>query len=141
MGSFKTRQKQMQFYQKREETVCVLHIPLPQLPSAYNLNCFAWPLAPHLPPPLLFSYRYPLFQLYWLLWNFSNSLVMLFPCLCTCNSFSQASVFFFWSVTLSVQFSHSVVSESLRPHGLQHTRPPCPSLSPVTCSNSCPLSW
>ena len=105
MGSFKTRQKQMQFYQKREETVCVLHIPLPQLPSAYNLNCFAWPLAPHLPPPLLFSCRYPLFQLYWLLRNFSNSLVMLFPCLCTCNSFSQASFFFFFFGLLLFQFS------------------------------------
>ena len=41
----------------------------------------------------------------------------------------------------SVQFSHSVVSDSLRPHGLQHARPPCPSLSPRGCSNSCPLSW
>ena len=30
----------------------------------------------------------------------------------------------------SVQFSHSVVSDSLRPHGLQHTRPPCPSSAP-----------
>ena len=40
----------------------------------------------------------------------------------------------------SVQFSHSVVSDSLRPHGLQHTRPPYPSPSPRVCSNSCPLS-
>ena len=40
----------------------------------------------------------------------------------------------------SVQFSHSVVSDSLRPHGLQHTRPPCPSLTPRVYSNSCPLS-
>ena len=31
------------------------------------------------------------------------------------------------------QFSHSVVSDSLRPHGLQHTRPPCPSLTPEAC--------
>ena len=38
-------------------------------------------------------------------------------------------------------FSHSVVSDSLWPHGLQHTRLPCPSLSPGACSNSCPLSW
>ena len=30
----------------------------------------------------------------------------------------------------SVHFSHSVVSDSLRPHGLQHTRPPCPSPAP-----------
>ena len=34
----------------------------------------------------------------------------------------------------SVQFSHSVVSNSLRPHGLQHTRPPCPSPTPATYS-------
>ena len=42
---------------------------------------------------------------------------------------------------LSVQFSHLVVSDSLRPHGLQHTRPPCPSPTPRACSNSCPSSW
>ena len=38
----------------------------------------------------------------------------------------------------SVQFSSSVVSDSLRPHGLQHTRLPCPLPTPETCSNSCP---
>ena len=37
-------------------------------------------------------------------------------------------------------FSHSVMSDSLRPHGQQHTRLPCLSLSPRLCSNSCPLS-
>ena len=36
-------------------------------------------------------------------------------------------------------FSCSVVSNSLRPHGLQHARPPCPSPPPGACSNSCPL--
>ena len=41
---------------------------------------------------------------------------------------------------LSVQFSHSVMSNSLRPHGLQHARPPCPSPTPRIYSNSCPLS-
>ena len=40
----------------------------------------------------------------------------------------------------SVQFSLSVMSSSLWAHGLQHARLPCPSLSPRTCSNSCPLS-
>ena len=40
----------------------------------------------------------------------------------------------------SIQFSHSVVSESLRPHELQHTRPPCPSPAPGVHSNSHPLS-
>ena len=38
-------------------------------------------------------------------------------------------------------FSCSVLSDYLRPHGLQHSRLPCPSLSPGACSNSCPLSW
>ena len=38
-------------------------------------------------------------------------------------------------------FSCSVVSNSLQPRGLQHTRLPCPSPSPRACSNSCPLSW
>ena len=37
-------------------------------------------------------------------------------------------------------FSCSVGSDSLWPHGLQHTRPPCPSPTPGACSNSCPLS-
>ena len=40
----------------------------------------------------------------------------------------------------SAQFSCSVMSYSLRPHGLQHTRPPCPSPTPGVYSNSCPLS-
>ena len=40
----------------------------------------------------------------------------------------------------SVQFSHSVVSDSLRLHGLQHARLPCPSPPPGAYSNSCPLS-
>ena len=38
------------------------------------------------------------------------------------------------------QFSHSVVSNSLRPHGLQNARLPCPSPTPGACSDSCPLS-
>ena len=40
----------------------------------------------------------------------------------------------------SVQFSHSVVSDSLRPHGPQHARPSCPSPSPRVRPNPCPLS-
>ena len=40
----------------------------------------------------------------------------------------------------SVQFSHSVVSDSLWPHELQHTRPPCPTPTPGVNSNSCPSS-
>ena len=40
----------------------------------------------------------------------------------------------------SVQFSHSVVSDSFWPHGLQHTRPPCPSSTPRVYPNSFPFS-
>ena len=40
----------------------------------------------------------------------------------------------------SVQFSCSVVSDSLRPHELQHTRPPCPSPTPGVHPDSCPSS-
>ena len=41
---------------------------------------------------------------------------------------------------ISFQFSRSVVSNSLWPHGLQHARPPCPSPTPRVYSNSCSLS-
>ena len=41
---------------------------------------------------------------------------------------------------ISVQFSLSVVSDSLRPHESQHTRPPCPSPTPRVHSDSCPSS-
>ena len=41
----------------------------------------------------------------------------------------------------NVQFSHSVVSNSLRPHESQHTRPPCSSPTPGVYSNTFPSSW
>ena len=41
---------------------------------------------------------------------------------------------------ISVQFSHSVVSDSLQLHGLQHARLPCPSPTARVCSSSCPLN-
>ena len=44
------------------------------------------------------------------------------------------------TVFSSVQFSRSVMSNSLQPHGLQHTMLPCPSPTPGACWNSCPLS-
>ena len=52
--------------------------------------------------------------------------------------------FWWWSYSVtfsSVQFSHSVVSNSLWPHELQHTRSPCPSPTPGVHPNSCPSSW
>ena len=52
-------------------------------------------------------------------------------------------MFSYFSLALkhSVQFSRSVVSNYLRPHGPQHARPPCPSPTPGAHSNSCPSSW
>ena len=44
------------------------------------------------------------------------------------------------TVIISVQFSCSVMSDSLQPHELQHARPPCPSPTPEVHSNSCPSS-
>ena len=55
--------------------------------------------------------------------------VMLF-CVCVCVC----------SLARSVQFIHSVVSNTLWPHGLQHARLPCPSSAPRAYSNSCPSS-
>ena len=48
---------------------------------------------------------------------------------------------FLISYILSVQFSHSVLSDSLRPQGLQHAGLPYPSPTPSAYSNSCPLRW
>ena len=47
---------------------------------------------------------------------------------------------FLYNVYVSVQFSHSVLSDSFRPHELQHARLPCPSPTPGVHANSCPLS-
>ena len=68
---------------------------------------------------------------------FSFFLNLLFFVLFWLDSFHY---FVFQICHLFVAFSRSVVSDSLRPHGLQHTRFPCPSSSPEACSNSCLLS-
>ena len=52
-------------------------------------------------------------------------------CMCLRHNYSV--------INSSVQFSPSVVSDSLWPHGLQHARPPCPSPTPRVYSNSCTL--
>ena len=72
-------------------------------------------------------------------------LILLFPCffyICSSTNFNN-SVFKLVLGVLqlsSVQFSHSVMSNSLRPHESQHARPPCPSPTPRVHSNSCPSS-
>ena len=60
--------------------------------------------------------------------------------------FSSFQIYYSCSMKLlnklsSVQFSHSVVSDSLRPHESQHARPPCPSPTPGVHSDSCPSQW
>ena len=52
----------------------------------------------------------------------------------------KSQIFSYLQPLSSFQFSCSVVSNSLQPHGLQHTRPSCPSPIPGVYSNSCPLS-
>ena len=54
--------------------------------------------------------------------------------------FSWLGIVILLKWTCSSLFSHKVMSSSLWPYGLQHTRLPCPSLSPRVFSNSCPLS-
>ena len=59
-----------------------------------------------------------------------------------CNA-GDASLIPGWETKIphQFQFSHSVVSDSLWPHGLQHARLLCPSPTTGACSNSCPPSW
>ena len=61
-----------------------------------------------------------------------------------CVLFFFSSIFFlfgFYFHPKLLLFSCSVTSDSLRPHGLQYVRVPCPSLSPGVCSDAWPLSW
>ena len=66
------------------------------------------------------------------IWLSSFSIVRkVHPCCCL----------FLCFIPFVLLFRHSVVSDSLWPHGLQHARLPCPSLSSEVCSDSCPLNW
>ena len=60
---------------------------------------------------------------------------------CECIINTKNNQLFYLPVWPSVQFSHSVMSDSLWPHESQHARPPCPSPNPGVHSNSCPSSW
>ena len=62
-------------------------------------------------------------------------LVGLFICRNSPNWFIKGLVYY-----NNIQFIRLIVSDSLRPYGLQHARLPCPSPTPGACSNSCPLS-
>ena len=58
----------------------------------------------------------------------------------TCSIFCLLCFRIIGIILSSVQFSRSVMSDSLRPHELHHTRPPCPSPTPGVHPNPCPLS-
>ena len=83
-------------------------------------------------------------HMYLLLWFFLSASWVPKP---KPTSYWRSCIFIYLKLLLSewsrgsFQFSHSVVSDSLQPHGLQHTRLPCPSPTPGACSNSCSSSW
>ena len=74
----------------------------------------------------------------------TSLLLYLYVHLCGCQPslVHTSAASWWWNLPhfSSVQFSCSVVSDSLWPHELQHARPPCPSPTPGVHSNSCPLS-
>ena len=81
-----------------------------------------FPILSHKPPPPFFFFFAEVFSF------FQN----------LCRSIVNSQYYVTFS---SVQFSLSVTSNSLRPHGPQHTRPPCLSPTPGVHPNPCPLSW
>ena len=77
-------------------------------------------------------------KIYWLYYIRKVNLLLTFERLLTQMQSEDCKCLYKYMTLLSL-FSCSVMSGSLRPHGLKHTRLPYPSLSPKVCSNSCPL--
>ena len=71
--------------------------------------------------------------------NYKNVIVL--TCYMIKSTHFLLLVLFVYDNFSTVQFSHPGVSDSLRPHGLQDARPPCPSPYPRICPHSCPLHW
>ena len=99
----------------------------PATDFSFGQSTVCFPPPPHYPPPpgtLLYLPR----------------LMGSSFCSCCLNSGFIKQFFFMFehNIPYEVLFSHSVMSNSLQPHGLQHARLPCPSLSLRVCSNSCP---
>ena len=103
-------------------TWCVLHVNILNLLLIAIQNVCKWIITQYMHS--VYHYHLGSIQLLLLL------LLALFLCIFL-TTFLQFS---------SVQFSHSVASDSLRPHESQHARPPCPSPSPGVHSDSCPSS-
>ena len=70
---------------------------------------------------------------------FKGSTLGITPILSSVWALFCLHIYIYYSLS-SVPFSHSVMSDSLRPHELQHARPPCPSPTARVHSNSCPSS-
>ena len=104
------------------------------MPPSHLILCRPLLLLPPIPPIIrVFSNKSTLHMRWPKCWSFSYHITVII--------YLPVNTFISVSVALSRQlFSHSVMSRSLRLYGLQHTRLPCPSLSPGVCSNSCPLS-
>ena len=92
-------------------------------------------LLPGLPPCSLLPLIFPRFWCWWPGLPFDSGLLGTHLLNTIPPLLQLAQVQFF-----SVQFSRSAMSDSLRPHESQHTRPPCPSPTPRVYSNSCPRS-
>ena len=108
------------------------------MPSSHLILCCPLLLLPSIPPSIrVFSNESALCIRWPTYWSFSFSIS---------PSNEHPGLISFrmnwlghWSE--KVKWSHSVVSDSLQPQGLQHTSLPCPSPIPQACSNSSPLSW
>ena len=72
--------------------------------------------------------------------HYTFSFITNFLSLCYVLGTKLSILYAFCMVSCSVNFSCSVMSDSLQPHGLQHGRLPCPSVIPRAYLNSCPLS-
>ena len=73
-------------------------------------------------------------------WDYKYSMDIC-PVSLSMNSLRVELFYSFWNFIVYNQFSCSVMSDSVRPHGLQHARLPCPSPAPGACSDLCPSSW
>ena len=75
--------------------------------------------------------RLPTSPLFWMSYRFRSLHRIEYRSLCNTVGSHYLIIYFIPALF----FNYSVVSDSLRPHGLQHTRLPCPSPSPGACSN------
>ena len=130
--------------------LCASHIVLSQkiIFSSLQLSCSVvsdslWPhglqhTSPTCPSPTPGACSNSCPSSWWCHPTFSSSIVPFSSCL---QSFPASRAFLTSQPFTPVQFSRSVVSDSLQPHGLQHARPPCPSPTPGVHPNPCPLNW